>query len=161
MFVCGSSIVCVGQIGSHFILHLHNNIFCVYANSLVNMQVTVVNMHVSVVNMQVSVVNMRVSVVNMHVSVVNMQVSVVNMQVSVVNVHASVMNMEVSVYIICTIWKHINSVCSILCVKSCFVDVAILILSYHNKCWVVVVCSRTANLHNDLCMTVSIVSVCM
>ena len=32
---------------------------------------------------------------------------------------------------------------------------------YHNKCWVVVVCSRTANPHNDLCMTVSIVSVCI
>ena len=29
------------------------------------------------------------------------------------------------------------------------------------KCWVVVVCSRTANPHNDLCMTVSIVSVCI
>ena len=34
-------------------------------------------------------------------------------------------------------------------------------MDYHNKCWVVVVCSRTANLHNDLCMTVSIVSVCV
>ena len=44
-------------------------------------------------------------------------------------------------------------------VSSCLLT--ILILSYHNKCWVVIVCSRTANLHNDLYMTVSIVSACI
>ena len=52
-------------------------------------------------------------------------------------------------------------VVSLFCLLIMFCDGAILIISYHNKCWVVVVCSGTANLHNDLCMTVSIVSVCI
>ena len=42
--LCSSFIVCVGQIGSHFMLHLHNNMFCV------DMQIP--NMQVSLVNIQ-------------------------------------------------------------------------------------------------------------
>ena len=56
---------------------------------------------------------------------------------------------------------NISMVVSSFCLSIMFFDAAILTISYHNKWLVVVVCSRTANLHNDLCMTVSIVSVCI
>ena len=144
--------------------------------SVVNMHVSVVNMHVSVVNMQVSVVNMQVSVVNLQVSIVNMQVSVVNMRVSVVNMQVSVVNMRVTVVnmhvricseqsclcILYTQFGNISIVGGPFCllihdsVDACHSHIIISQLDVGLHLYV---CRRAANLHNDLYMTVSIVSV--